>query len=195
MNRETKNKITELCIAEIGKQKEFSKLLESDLKIQQIHVHGFVQKILEKDPIVSLPIDYSPSDLEEWASMQKVDVQIQHIEKYMNGKGEVLYDFPDLELTQENESLKTTDKRTWAISFISITARRVNLRRTLKEKSVPTESRWTESFLRLASLPCVASSKSARRAQRRTAGLPRGPVDGGCVRCRRRSKRPHLLEE
>ena len=110
MNRETKNKITELCIAEIGKQKEFSKLLESDLKIQQIHVHGFVQKILEKDPIVSLPIDYSPSDLEEWASMQKVDVQIQRIEKYMNGKGEVLYDFPDLELTQEKESLKTTDK-------------------------------------------------------------------------------------
>ena len=32
MNRETKNKITELCIAEIGKQKEFSKLLESDPK-------------------------------------------------------------------------------------------------------------------------------------------------------------------
>ena len=86
MNRETKNKIA----AEIGKQKEFSKLLESDLKIQQIHVHGFVQKILEKAPIVSLPIDYSPSDLEEWASMQKVDVQIQHIEKYMNGKGEAL---------------------------------------------------------------------------------------------------------
>jgi hypothetical protein len=28
----------------------------------------------------------------------------------MNGKGEVLYDFPDLELTQEKESLKTTDK-------------------------------------------------------------------------------------
>ena len=98
MNRETKNKIAELCIAEIGKQKEFSKLLESDLKIQQIHVHGFVQKILEKDPI-----DYSPNDLEEWVSMQKVDVQIQRIEKYMNGKGEVLYDFPDLELTQENE--------------------------------------------------------------------------------------------
>lgn len=110
MNRETKNKIAKLCIAEIGKQKEFSKLLESDLKIQQIHVHGFVQKILEKAPIVSLPIDYSPSDLEEWASMQKVEVQIQHIEKYMNGKGEVLYDFPDLELTQEKESLKTTDK-------------------------------------------------------------------------------------
>ena len=110
MNRETKNKITELCIAEIGKKKEFSKLLESDLKIQLIHVHGFVQKILEKDPIVSLPIDYSPSDLEEWAESLKVDVQIQHIEKYMNGKGEVLYDFPDLELTQEKESLKTTDK-------------------------------------------------------------------------------------
>ncbi len=98
MNLEIKNKIAELYIAEIGKQKEFSKLLESDLKIQQIHVHGFVQKILEKDPI-----DYSPNDLEEWGSMQKVDVQIQRIEKYMNGKGEVLYDFPDLELTQENE--------------------------------------------------------------------------------------------
>lgn len=195
MNRETKNKIAELCIAEIGKQKEFSKLLESDLKIQQIHVHGFVQKILEKDLIVSLPIDYSPSDLEEWASMQKVDVQIQHIEKYMNGKGEVLYDFPDLELTQEKESLKTTDKRTWAISFISIAARRASPRRISKGKSVPTGSRWMESFLLPVFLPCVASSKSARRAQRRTAGSPRGPVDGGCVRCRRRPKWPHLLEE
>ena len=78
MNRETKYKITELCIAEIGRQKEFSKLLESDLKIQLLNVHGTVQKILENAPIVSLPIDYSPSDLEEWASMQKVDVQIQH---------------------------------------------------------------------------------------------------------------------
>lgn len=88
MSRETKNKITELCIAEIGKQKEFSKLLESDLKIQLIHVHGFVQKILEKDPIVSLPIDYSPSDLEEWASMQKVEVQIQHRKIYeRQGRG------------------------------------------------------------------------------------------------------------
>ncbi|WP_407451689.1 hypothetical protein [Fibrobacter sp.] len=36
MHRETKNKIAELCIAEIGKQKKFSRLLESDLKIQQI---------------------------------------------------------------------------------------------------------------------------------------------------------------
>lgn len=139
MNRETKNKITELCIAEIGKQKEFSKLLESDLKIQQIHVHGFVQKILEKDPIVSLPIDYSPSDLEEWASMQKVEVQIQHIEKYMNGKGEVLYDFPDLELTQENESLKTIMGKLTGIFQIS---------------------RWNRMFPKFTtSSPSVAKSK------------------------------------
>lgn len=110
MNRETKNKITSLCITEIEKQKEFSNLLESDLKIRLINIHGLVQKILEKDPIVSLPIDYSPSDLEEWASLQKVDVQIQHIEKYMNSAGEVLYDFPDLELKQESESLQATNK-------------------------------------------------------------------------------------
>ena len=65
-----------------------------------------VEKVVDRN----FKVLYSPSDLEEWASMQKVDVQIQHIEKYMNGKGEVLYDFPDLELTQEKESLKTTDK-------------------------------------------------------------------------------------
>lgn len=52
----------------------------------------------------------NPSDLEEWASLQKVDVQIQHIEKYMNSAGEVLYDFPDLELKQESESLQATNK-------------------------------------------------------------------------------------
>lgn len=108
MNREMKNKITELCIAEIGKQKEFSKLLESDLKIQLIHIHGYVQKILEKDPVISLPIDYTLSDLEVWA--KKFNVQIQHIEKYMNSAGGILYDFPDLELKQESESLQATSK-------------------------------------------------------------------------------------
>ena len=109
-NPETKNKITGLCIAEIEKQKEFSNLLESDLKIKLINIHGLVQKILEKDPIVSLPIDYSPSDLEGWASWLKADVRIQHIEKYMNSAGKVLYDFPDLELKQESESLQATNK-------------------------------------------------------------------------------------
>ena len=109
-NPETKNKITGLCIAEIEKQKEFSNLLESDLKIKLINIHGLVQKILEKDPIVSLPIDYSPSDLEGWASWLKADVRIQHIEKYMNRAGEILYDFPDLELKQESESLQATNK-------------------------------------------------------------------------------------
>ena len=109
-NPETKNKITGLCIAEIEKQREFFRLLESDLKIKLINIHGLIQKILEKDPIVSLPIDYSPSDLEGWASWLKADVRIQHIEKYMNSAGEILYDFPDLELKQESESLQATSK-------------------------------------------------------------------------------------
>lgn len=118
MNPDTKNKIIDLCISEISKQNDFAKLIETDLKIQLLKVHGFVQGILAKDPIVSLPIDYSPSDLEEWAKSLKVEVQIQHIEKYINSNGDVLYDFPDLELAQENESLNTSSKKNNALSEI-----------------------------------------------------------------------------
>ena len=62
MNRETKNKITELCIAEIGKQKEFSKLLESDLKIQQISpsrttTNGWVTPWSRQWRLRSLPVE------------------------------------------------------------------------------------------------------------------------------------------
>lgn len=109
-NPVTKNKIADLCISEIGKQVEFTDLLATDLKISAIGIHGCVQKILEMDPIVSLPIDYSPKDLEEWADGLKYDVRIQHIEKYMSAAGDVLYDFPDLETTQDVEDLKSTDK-------------------------------------------------------------------------------------
>jgi len=109
-NPGTKAKIVDLCLSEIAKQAEFANLLESELNLKQINIHGFVQRILEKDPIVSLPIDYSPSDLEAWAESLKVDVQIQHIEKYMDNTGDILYDFPGLELFQEKESLDAMNR-------------------------------------------------------------------------------------
>jgi len=62
MNRETKNKIAELCIAEIGKQKKFSRLLESDLKIQQISpsrttMNGWVTPWSRRWWLRSLPVE------------------------------------------------------------------------------------------------------------------------------------------
>lgn len=102
-NQETKNKIIQLCLAEIKSQKSFVESLENDLKIIPIGIHGSVQSILEKDPIVSLPIDFSPSDLEDWADSLKVEVRIQHVEKYMDANGNILYNLPDVEKIQEKE--------------------------------------------------------------------------------------------
>ncbi len=79
-NEETKNKITENCIKEINSKEGFIDLL-NEIDIQEINIHGQINKILKKDPIVSLPIDFIPNDLEDWAKSMRVSVEIRLIEK------------------------------------------------------------------------------------------------------------------
>lgn len=104
-NDDTKTKITESCISEIQKNKGFIDLL-SEINISEINIHGEIEKILRKDPIVSLPIDYIPNDLEEWADNLKIKVEIQLVEKFSDKDGNVLFNMPDLELKTSDDIIE-----------------------------------------------------------------------------------------
>lgn len=105
-NDETKNKITENCIKEINKKDGFIDLL-SDIEIPAINIHGEINRILKKDPIVSLPIDLIPNDLEDWAKSMRVAVEIRLIEKYSDLNGNILFNIPDAEVKTNEEILIT----------------------------------------------------------------------------------------
>ena len=104
-NDDTKVKITENCIIEIQKNKNFIELL-SEINISEINIHGEIEKILRKDPIVSLPIDYIPNDLEEWAENLKIKVEIQLVEKFSDKDGNILFNMPDLVIKTSDEKIE-----------------------------------------------------------------------------------------
>ena len=104
-NEETKNKITENCIKEINRKEGFVDLL-NEIDIQEINIHGQINKILKKDPIVSLPIDFVPDDLEDWAKSLRVAVEIRLIEKYSDFNSNLLFNIPDIEAKTNEEIIE-----------------------------------------------------------------------------------------
>jgi len=107
-NIETKNKITENCIKQIDKNKLFKDVL-SEIDIQEINIHGTINKILQKSPEIAIPIDFIPNDLNDWKKTLKVKVNVWVIEKYKDIEGNLLYNIPDLEI-EKDEPSKEDDK-------------------------------------------------------------------------------------
>ena len=101
-NIETKNKITENCIRQIDKNKKFKDVL-SEIDIEEINIHGTINKILKQPPKVALPIDYIPNDLKDWTKTLKVEVMVWLVEKYIDINGNILFSIPDKEIELEND--------------------------------------------------------------------------------------------
>jgi len=99
-NIDTKNKIVENCIKQIDKNKAFKDLL-SEIDIQEINIHGTINKILQKSPEIALPIDFIPNDLNDWKKTLKVKVTVWVIEKYKDINRNLLFNIPDLEIEPE----------------------------------------------------------------------------------------------
>jgi hypothetical protein len=64
-NIDTKIKIAENCIKKINKNPSFKDLL-NEIDIEEINIHGTINKILQQRPKVALPIDLIPNDLKDW---------------------------------------------------------------------------------------------------------------------------------
>jgi len=101
-NIDTKNKIAENCIKAINENNPFKDML-SEIDIEEIKIHGTINNILKSPPIVALPIDFIPSDLKDWTKTLKVEVVVWLVEKYVDIKGNVLFNIPDKEIEIENE--------------------------------------------------------------------------------------------
>jgi len=87
-------KIVDLCLTMIGSDSEFQDSLE-ELGIKLIDIHGKLNTILRKKPVVALPIDDIPADLDQWAQTLTYTVKLWKVEKYIDAEGNILYTMPD----------------------------------------------------------------------------------------------------
>jgi hypothetical protein len=101
-NIDTKIKIAENCIKKINKNTSFKDLL-NEIDIEEINIHGTINKILKSTPIVALPIDFIPNDLKDWSKTLKVEVIVWLVEKYVDINGNVLFSIPEKEIEIETE--------------------------------------------------------------------------------------------
>lgn len=69
----------------------------AEQKIKEIDVRKVLGEILNKEPIIGLPIDAISGDLKEWARTLKYNVILWTISKYVdfNDKNSIAYEFPE----------------------------------------------------------------------------------------------------
>jgi len=109
-NIDSKTKIAENCINQINKNSTFIDLL-NEIEIEEINIHGTINKILKKSPIVALPIDFIPNDLKDWTKTLKVEVIVWLIEKYVDINGNILFSIPDKEIETEETEIEDNDQK------------------------------------------------------------------------------------
>ena len=69
----------------------------AEQRIKEIDVRKVLGEILNKEPIIGLPIDAISGDLKEWARTLKYNVKLWTITKYVdfNDKNSIAYEFPE----------------------------------------------------------------------------------------------------
>jgi len=68
-----------------------------ELGIREINVRKVIQEILEKEPVIGVPIDNISADLKQWARTLKYNVKLWVISKFIEFKNptNVIYEFPE----------------------------------------------------------------------------------------------------
>lgn len=87
----------ELVVSSLRQIQDSDALMESveELGVSHINLHALVEEILEKPPLVVIPIDGVPDDLKAWAATLKNEVLIWEIEKYLQPEtNKILYSLP-----------------------------------------------------------------------------------------------------
>jgi hypothetical protein len=83
-NDDSREKLIAQALVEVRQRKELRELL-LEIGIEDITIHGELQSILFKPPVLALPVDEIPDDLEEWANTLKIDFRIWILERYIKG--------------------------------------------------------------------------------------------------------------
>lgn len=105
LKKVTLDKIADLAIVQLKNSDSLKNAIVSELKIREMEIHGQINDILKKQPIVAIPIDEVPVDLTEWAKTLKNVVKVWKIEKLSRVDGDdVIYSFPDDAIPDVNTS-------------------------------------------------------------------------------------------
>lgn len=86
----------------------------AEQKIKEIDVRKILSEILNKEPIIGLPIDAISGDLKEWARTLKYNVKLWTITKYVdfNDKNSIAYEFPEeFKPTLDTEEEQEVDEK------------------------------------------------------------------------------------
>lgn len=90
-----------------------------ELEIREINVRKVIQEILEKEPVIGVPIDSISNDLKQWARTLKYSVKLWVISKFieLNNTDNVIYEFPEefkpeVDTEKENELDETSQDAT-----------------------------------------------------------------------------------
>ena len=92
----TKKLLIELAIEKVREDERLREKF-TDQRIDIIDIHRVLAEILERRPIVGMPIDFVSRDLQEWATTLRNEVKLWIVRKYVEfGQPEnVLYEIPE----------------------------------------------------------------------------------------------------
>ncbi len=90
-------KIIQDLAVEAYSSDETTKEKFQELGIEELNVRKVIQDILEKEPVIGVPIDSISSDLKEWARTLKYNVKLWVISKFIEFKNpsNIIYEFPE----------------------------------------------------------------------------------------------------
>jgi hypothetical protein len=113
---QTRERLISMALDQI-KQSQQVRDVFAELGVDDIAVHGRLQAILAKSPMIAIPIDAIPKDLKEWVQTLRNDTKIWVIEKYahVDNPGRILYSLPDETLP----TLSTTSKGSGKVSTVT----------------------------------------------------------------------------
>lgn len=108
-------KILEDLAVEVYQKDDTTKEKFGELGIKEINVRKILSEILEKEPIVGVPIDSITNDLRDWARTLKYNVKLWVITKYVDFSNpiNIAYEFPEEfkpELDTEEEISESKEK-------------------------------------------------------------------------------------
>ncbi len=112
--------IIEIVVNKYTENNEIKEIFEEE-DIAEINVRSVLDEILQKEPIVGIPIDKIPDDLQEWARTLRSTVKLWTIKKFVDleDQSKIIYEFPeefrpdidteDLEDDEKNRTISSYD--------------------------------------------------------------------------------------
>jgi hypothetical protein len=93
---ETRDLVLHLALSSIRGDHALRSMIR-EVGVEDLEIHGRLQRVLRKPPTIAIPIDAIPKDLKEWVQTLRNPVKIWLIEKFISvaNPAHVLYSIPD----------------------------------------------------------------------------------------------------